>query len=90
MSDEKIFVDGLIVKKPHENAPDFVKAKVSMKMADLIAFAKQHHNDGWLNAEIKESKGGKFYAELDSWKPDPSKQSAPSAPAGEFEDDIPF
>ena len=22
---EKKFVDGLIVKKPHENAPDFVK-----------------------------------------------------------------
>ena len=36
MSDIK-FIDGLIVKEPHERAPDFVKAKLSIKRAELIA-----------------------------------------------------
>lgn len=28
------FVDGLIVKAPHERAPDFVKASISIKRAN--------------------------------------------------------
>ena len=32
---EKQFVDGLIVKAPRENAPDFVKCTISIKRKDL-------------------------------------------------------
>ena len=88
MSDEKIFVDGMICKR-HPKAPDFVKVNLSLKMSELIAFAKQHHNDGWLNVQVKESQGGKLYAELDTWKPQEQPQQAPPPPAGDF-DDIPF
>ena len=89
MSDEKIFVDGMICKR-HPKAPDFVKVNLSLKMSELIAFAKQHHNDGWLNVQVKESQGGKLYAELDTWKPQEQPQQAP-APVDDFEEDsIPF
>ena len=33
MAEEIAFVNGLIVKAPHENAPDFVKAAISIKVA---------------------------------------------------------
>ena len=34
MSDTPEFVDGLIVKAPHERAPDFVKCQISIKRKD--------------------------------------------------------
>lgn len=67
-----VFLDGLIVKKP-EGAPDFVIAKLSIKREELITFLQNQEGD-WLNADIKESKAGKFYAALDTWKPDGQQQ----------------
>ena len=32
MNEEKDFVDGMIVKRPHENRPAFVKATISIKL----------------------------------------------------------
>ena len=37
MANEMEFIEGLFVKAPHENAPDFVKAKVNIKRNDLDA-----------------------------------------------------
>ena len=65
---EKIFVDGMIIKRK-QGAPSFVKCSLSFKMVDFIAFARKHQNDGWINVDIKMSKGNKLYAELDTWKP---------------------
>lgn len=97
MSEEQVFVDGMIAKKPSEKAPDFIIANVSIKMRDLIEFAKTHHKDGWINVQIKEARSGKFYAALDTFKPSPqqvhddgmAQVKAAAAPAIE-EDDIPF
>jgi len=94
MSEEKIFVNGMIAKR-HPNAPDFVKASLSLKMSELIEFARQHHKDGWLNIQIKESKGGKYYAELDTWEPSQAPQQQapqqqPEPATVDFDDDIPF
>lgn len=92
MSEEKIFIEGLIVKKPHDKAPDFVKASISIKCGELVEFMKSHQNNGWINADIKESKGGKFYAELNTWKP--QTEEAPKQPQPEAvhtaEQDLPF
>lgn len=68
MSDEKIFVDGLIVKR-NPNAPDFVICSLSLKCEELVAFMRKHHKEKWVNVQVKQSKGGKYYAELDTWKP---------------------
>ena len=62
------FVDGLMAKKPNETAPDFVKCALSIKRTDLIAWLTGQKED-WINVQVKESKGGKWYAEVDTWKP---------------------
>jgi len=90
MSDNK-FVDGLMVKAPHDKAPDFVKGSISIKRKDLGNWLRQQEGD-WINLDIKESKGGKWYAAVNDWKPE--QQAAPAAPNSDdgFSDssDIPF
>lgn len=91
MADEIEFVSGLIVKAPHERAPDFVKASISIKVADLSAWLSQQQGE-WVNVDVKEAKSGKWYCAVSTFKP---KQEAPApksrAPANaDFEDDIPF
>jgi hypothetical protein len=95
MSDNN-FIAGLIVKAPNERAPEYVKAKLSIKRAELIQWLQQQEGE-WVNADIKVSQNGKWYAAVDNWKPDGQRQeraprqSAP-APAGDFDDSesIPF
>ncbi len=88
MAKEEIeFVDGLIVKKPHERAPDFVKASISIKVEDLGKWlrAKFKAGDEWVNIDVKEAKSGKWYAAVSTFKP---KKGA-GKPA-EDDSDIPF
>ena len=75
------FVDGLIVKAPHPKAPDFVKARISIKVAELKAWLGSK-TDEWVNVDVKESKGGKWYAAVSTFKPREAKE--------EDDDDIPF
>ena len=87
MAEDNNFVSGLYVKAPHEKAPDFVKCGISIKRADLGNWLREK-DDEWINIQVKESQGGKWYAEVDTWKPD----SETAAPAKEevSTDDIPF
>lgn len=87
MTDKK-FVDELIVKPPHSKAPDFVKCSISIKIQDMGKFLIAQHKAGeeWLNIDVKEAKSGKWYAEVNTWKP--KKESAPEQP--DFDDQIPF
>ena len=91
MSDEKEFVDGLIVKAPHENDPDFVKCNISIKRKDLGNWLRGKEDD-WINIQVKESTKGKWYAEVDHWKPDSNKSDDKKQESGnDFDDDqIPF
>ena len=66
---EKKFVDGLFVKR-HEKAPDFVKANLSFNQKFIDWLQNNLNAKGYCNVDIKESKGGKLYAELNSWQPD--------------------
>jgi hypothetical protein len=101
MSDMK-FIDGLMfkppVKKDGSPLPDFIKAKGSIKRQELIAWL-QGGNSEWINFDLKESKGGKWYAAIDDWEPDSQKQEynkgaaeakKAMAPADDLDDDIPF
>jgi len=65
---EKEFIDGIRIYAPHERAPKFVKGKLSIRRQDLIDFL-QKRNDDWINADIKESKKGNWYLEINNWKP---------------------
>ena len=64
----KVFVDGLMAKKPNDRAPEWVKCNISIKREELSAWLAGQ-NDEWINVQVCESKGGKWYAEVDSWKP---------------------
>jgi hypothetical protein len=85
MSNDAKFIDGLIVKAPNERAPEYVKAKLSIKNAELIAFLQGRLDAGeeWTNADVKVSQGGKWYAQQDEWKPEGNggRNGARSAPA---------
>ena len=87
MSEDNNFVDGLFVKQPHENAPDFVKMGISIKRADLGNWLRAK-TDEWINIQVKESKGGKWYAEVDTWKPESKQEEAPKPEVAN--DEIPF
>jgi hypothetical protein len=93
MADEIQFVDGLIVKCPKTNAPSFVKASISIKVADLSKWLAQQEGE-WVNVDVKESKSGKWYAAVNTFKPkgqEPAKESPkPTGKAGDMDDDIPF
>lgn len=103
MSDNK-FINGLIVKAPIDKAPEYVKARLSIKREELIAWLQSERGE-WVNADIKVSQGGKWYAAVNDWKPSGgssgSRGGAPQRerpvratdqPAGDFpdSDDIPF
>lgn len=64
-----IFADGIIFKLPRQGAPDFVKGSLSFKVDEAIKFLQQHQENGWCNVNLKVSRNGKAYADLDTWKP---------------------
>lgn len=100
MSTQK-FINGLIVKAPNDRAPEYVKARLSIKREELIAWLQSEHGE-WINADIKVSQGGKWFAAVDDWKPQggqdrrqapPARQAptrTPSPPDDFADDDIPF
>lgn len=94
---EKKFIDGLSVSPPHGNAPDFVKAKGGIKRESLILWL-QKQEDVWINFQVKVSKKGNWYCEVDDWKPE-GERSAPAERSPEqvskiinqgMDDDLPF
>lgn len=94
MSTDIKFIDGLIVKAPHERAPEYVKAKLSIKRQELIDWLQKQQGD-WVNADIKVSNGGKWYAAVDDWKPNQQRQTerpqqAPVSDDGFGDSEIPF
>jgi hypothetical protein len=97
------FVDGLIVKAPHEKAPDFVKASISIKVEDLGVWLRAKHKAGeeWVNVDVKVAKSGKWYAAVNTYKKEDAKGTGGSpqpqrsngqkkADPMDMEDDIPF
>jgi hypothetical protein len=85
---EKVFADGFIFKRG-EKAPDFVVGNLSIKTEDATAFLRKHDKNGWVNLQIKTSKEGKHYMELDTFEP--KQQGQPQAPTQKEEvNDLPF
>ena len=86
------FVDGLIIKPPHEKAPNFVKCSISIKRKDLGNWLRGKSED-WIYLDVKESKGGKWYAAVSTYKPkakDPASDR-PQNEGADFDDSgIPF
>jgi len=68
MSESK-FLNGLIFKLPNQQAPDFIKGSLSIKRQELIDELSKM-SDEWINLDLKVSKEGKAYAQINTWKPD--------------------
>lgn len=92
MTDAK-FIDGLTAKQPHENAPDFVKASLSLNIPKLIAWLQAQESE-WVNADLKESREGKLYVQVNTYKkgetPKERKVPAQVRHASNFDDDDPL
>ena len=73
MKNEPIFLDGVFFDKPREGAPDFVKGKMAIQPEKLIAFLKNNIEHlspkGWINFDLKQSKSGSLYFQVNTWKP---------------------
>jgi len=92
MQQDKIFADGFVFKR-REGAPDFVIGRQSIKVDEAIAFLKANVKNGWVNLDIKQSKGGSYYCELDTWeaKPQGNVQKEIAMPLPQDEGaDLPF
>ena len=86
MPHDKVFPNGMYASAPRDSAPDVVKASVSFKVADFAKFLATQEGE-WLNVDIKEGREGKWYAQVDTWKPKPKA----GQPVAEGSDDgLPF
>ena len=88
MPDDAIFPKGLVIKNPHEKAPDFVRAKLHIIKDELIPWLNEQEDD-WINCDVKLSRNGRLYIQVDTWKPTRSENSAPDS-GGKGDDGLPF
>tara|TARA_R110000744_G_scaffold5472_1_gene19481 strand:+ start:773 stop:1042 length:270 start_codon:yes stop_codon:yes gene_type:complete len=84
---DKVFIDGLFFKQPREGSPEFVKGQISILRKDLGNFLRSRDEE-WINIDVKESKNGKMYCELNTWKPDAKNEPTRKDPF--VDSDIPF
>lgn len=80
---EKTYLKGLFANKPHPNSPDFIKAKITIKREDLLEELKTQTGE-WIKIDIKEGRDGKYYTQIDTWKPNSTVVASTEA------DEIPF
>ncbi len=74
MSD-KVFAQGVFFDKPSEQAPEFVKGKLSFKVDEAVAFLNEHKNEkGYVNLDLLKSQAGKLYLQLNTWVPEKEKE----------------
>lgn len=92
-NDKKYFPKGLFYRESHPNSPDFVKGQVSVKVEEFKQYLGNVKGE-WLNIDLKISKEGKPYAEVNTFKPHKSKgnfqdQRAQKNPTYGKSDEIP-
>jgi hypothetical protein len=87
MSDRD-FADGLYVKEPWPNSPDFVKFRINIEKERLMAWLLTQETDkGWINMEVKLNKKGELFADVQRGK---GQQAPVVQQQPEVDDGIPF
>ena len=82
---EKEFVDGLYIYPPHEKAPDFVKASISIDRKKLGNWLRGRTEEK-IRIDVKNGNKG-WYCEVNTWKPKEGKETQGK---DTFDPDIPF
>lgn len=63
---KKQFVKGLFVNR-NDKAPDYVVCNLGVKIDEFILWLRNNQGGEFLNIDIKLSKEGKYYAELNTY-----------------------
>lgn len=79
-----IFADGFSFKRK-DSAPEFVIGRLSIKKDEAIKMIEENSKNGWLNIDVKKSKSGNYYCQVDTWVP----SEAPSSENNASDDDEP-
>lgn len=72
--EDPIFADGIMFQRPPENAPKWVKGKVSVNLKKFVDFLRDQRDagnvssKGWVNLDLKESKNRTLYFQVNTWK----------------------
>ena len=74
---DPIFPNGIRVFPPNEGAPDFVKGALSIETNKFCAWLGQQP-DPMVRLDIKLSRNGKWYLQLNTWVPNGKKEAAKS------------
>jgi hypothetical protein len=78
MENNTIFAEGIYLNTVSEKAPEFIKANVSLHVDKAIAWLEANRaladEKGYIKLTGKESKGGKRYFQVDTWKPEEKKE----------------
>jgi hypothetical protein len=52
---DRVYAPAMNWSAPRDEAPDFIKAKVGIKVDEFVAFLKENMKEsGWINFEMKE------------------------------------
>ena len=67
---EKKFANGLFFSR-NANAPDFVVGSLGIQVENAVAWIQQQKQkeNGFINVDIKKSREGKYYLELNDFEP---------------------
>ena len=66
---EKEFAEGLYI---NESDKDFIKLRIGINKEEFAEWFREKYknkDEDYINIDVKESKGGKLYAEVNNWKP---------------------
>ena len=92
MSDKE-FADGLYIKEPWPNSPDWVKFRININKERLIPWLQATQTEGdWINMEVKINQKGDWYADVQRGRggQQPQQQSANQEQQDDVDEDIPF
>lgn len=83
---EANFPNGIRFEKPKEGTPEFIKGRISINVPDFITWLDSNKNErGWVNIDLKKSKGGKLYLQLNDYN---ATRGSKLAQNEEFYDEI--
>jgi len=64
------FTETDLTKNIETNEKQFIFFKVSIRKKELIEYLEsQNNDDDWTNIDVKRSRTGKFYGEVNTYKP---------------------
>jgi len=74
---ETVFATGFFFEKKRDNAPEFVKGGISIKVAEAIELLKKYQNNaGYVRLDMLKSKEkGNIYFTVNTWQPEKKEET---------------